>query len=182
MFSAVLSIAILATSAGPAPAQTTPQGKGATQAPADFSNSPVIYDEMDDCDYGLPAGHMPHGWCARGDMYPHYPYMAQPKFYYYFRPYQFFHIPRHQAEVLNYGGDPRNPYDNKIFRNIYDSLEEPEPLPKIPVPAIPDDSPAPPAEPVPPSQASRHEPKLRKVSPPNELRTSEVYGIYDHSP
>lgn len=91
-------------------------------------------------------------------MYPHIPYLAEPKTYYYFRPYNWFHIPRQQAEVLNYGADPRNPYANEVFKNIYEGLEIPivaeqparpaeaVPPPRLNLPALPEEPnvPAPP--------------------------------------
>jgi len=44
--------------------------------------------------------------------------------YYYFRPYNWFHIPDQQQEAANYNGDPRNPYDNRVvFDGLYDGLE-----------------------------------------------------------
>ena len=53
-------------------------------------------------------------------MTPHIPYRAHPKNYYYFRPYNYFHIEQQQREVLNYGGDARHPYANKLFQRVYD--------------------------------------------------------------
>lgn len=67
--------------------------------------------------YGLPDPRYPSG-----DMPPHIPYIAQPKNYYYFRPYNHTHIPVQQQEVRIYGGDPRHPYDNKVLKNIYDGI------------------------------------------------------------
>jgi hypothetical protein len=52
------------------------------------------------------------------------PYVAEPKNYYYFRPYNWFHIPTQQAEAARYNTDPRNPYDNRIvFDELYEGLE-----------------------------------------------------------
>jgi len=43
--------------------------------------------------------------------------------YYYFRPYNWFHISEQQQEAANYEGDPRNPYDNRVvFDGLYDGL------------------------------------------------------------
>ena len=54
-----------------------------------------------------------------GDMTQHVPYLAHPKNYYYFRPYQYFHIADHQREVANYGGNPKHPYANRLFERVY---------------------------------------------------------------
>lgn len=56
----------------------------------------------------------------------HIPYIAEPKNYYYFRPYNWFHIPEHQREVMNHlpPGDPRNPYDARFMQDIYLQIEE----------------------------------------------------------
>jgi len=60
---------------------------------------------------------------APGDLYPHTPYVAHPHFYYYFRPYNWYHIPAQQESVMSYGGDPRHPYANREFQEIYHGLE-----------------------------------------------------------
>jgi hypothetical protein len=65
-------------------------------------------------------------------MYPHFPYRVEPQGYYYFRPYNWFHIPAHQGQVQAYGGDPRHPYANTLFRDVYRAAEQ-EAVP-LPVP------------------------------------------------
>ena len=68
-------------------------------------------------------------------MPPHVPYIAEPKNYYYQRPYNWFHIAGHQAEALRRLGDPRNPYDNRFFQRIYEEVEhEHSPPEKVPSP------------------------------------------------
>ncbi len=75
--------------------------------------------------FGLWSKHgLPHPRHSTCDMPPHFPYMAQPKFYYYFRPYNWFHIEAQQQEVLNYGGDPRHPYANRFFNDVYEQVAE----------------------------------------------------------
>lgn len=64
---------------------------------------------------GLPSPHY-----APGDMTQHIPYIAHPHNFYYFRPYNYFHIPKHQAEVAYYGGNPKHPYANRLFERVYD--------------------------------------------------------------
>ena len=67
---------------------------------------------------------LPSPWHSPGDMTQHIPYVAEPKNYYYFRPYNWFHLPEQQAEAAIYGTDPRNPYDNRVvFDGLYDGLE-----------------------------------------------------------
>ena len=67
---------------------------------------------------------LPSPWHSPGNMTQHIPYVAEPKNYYYFRPYNWFHIPDQQAEAAIYGTDPRNPYDNRVvFDDLYEGLE-----------------------------------------------------------
>lgn len=66
---------------------------------------------------------LPSPWNPPGSMTPHYPYTPCGSTYYYFRPYNWFHIPAQQGEAANYDGDPRNPYDNRVvFDGLYDGL------------------------------------------------------------
>lgn len=58
----------------------------------------------------------------------HYAYLADPKFYYYFRPYNWFQIEPQQQEVENYGLDPRNPYDNRFLQAAYERVEATHPI------------------------------------------------------
>jgi hypothetical protein len=55
-------------------------------------------------------------------MYPHCTYFPASHGYYYFRPYHHSHIAIQQHFVRQWGGDPRNPYDNAIFEGIYDGV------------------------------------------------------------
>ncbi len=65
---------------------------------------------------------LPSPWCPPGNLTGHIPYECCGTYYYY-RPYNWFHIPAQQAEVANYDGDPRNPYDNRpVFDGLYDGL------------------------------------------------------------
>ena len=56
-------------------------------------------------------------------MIPHVAYINPMSSYYYFRPYQFFHVRDQQNEVISYGADPRQPYANLMFPGIYPELE-----------------------------------------------------------
>lgn len=57
------------------------------------------------------------------NMVPHLPYDAQPKTYYYFRPYNWMHIHQHQGEAAIWNAPAGNPYSNKIFQDVYESIE-----------------------------------------------------------
>lgn len=61
-------------------------------------------------------------WRPVGDMTLHIPYVAEPKSYYYLRPYQWFHVEAHQADADVVGIDRRNPYDNRLFDEVYDEV------------------------------------------------------------
>lgn len=54
------------------------------------------------------------------DMPPHYPYYPAMHGYYYFRPYHPAHLVQQRALVETWGGDPRNPYANRIFQTVYE--------------------------------------------------------------
>lgn len=58
-----------------------------------------------------------------GNMPQHFPYVAGPKNYHYFRPYHWTHIADQQHEVKTYGGDPRHPYANDLFQEVYRRIE-----------------------------------------------------------
>lgn len=66
---------------------------------------------------------LPSPWCSPGNMSLHLPCNPCAGTYYYFRPYNWFHIPEQQQEAANYEGDPRNAYDNRVvFDGLYDGL------------------------------------------------------------
>lgn len=81
-----------------------------------------------------------------GNMNQHLPYWADPKFYYYFRPYSFRHIPVQQMEALDWGASPGMPYSNKMFQQVYADLP-----PEQPIEFVPYDSEDEPAAPMPPA-------------------------------
>jgi len=60
---------------------------------------------------------------TRCNMIPHVAYINPTASYYYFRPYQAFHVREQQNEVISYGADPRQPYANLLFRTLYTELE-----------------------------------------------------------
>ncbi len=57
-----------------------------------------------------------HGDC---NMVPHSAYYPELHGYYYFRPYHYSHIRQHQEFVSSFGEDPRAPYANGIFQQVY---------------------------------------------------------------
>ncbi|MFN3151997.1 hypothetical protein [Bremerella sp.] len=73
---------------------------------------------------GFYARHcLPSPWHAPGNMTPHIPYVAYPKTYYYFRPYNMLHIPDQQARAAAWVENPALPYSNGIFDKVYAELE-----------------------------------------------------------
>ena len=53
------------------------------------------------------------------DMVPHVPYFPEYHGNYYFRPYSYHHVLMQQEIVKSWGGDPRHPYANDLFKKIY---------------------------------------------------------------
>jgi hypothetical protein len=85
-------------------------------------------------------------WHSDCDMYPHYPYFPSLHGNYYFRPYGLEQLRRQQQFVASWGGDPRDPYANTVFRRVYqetkggqtgppakkESVSPPTPKPSVP--------------------------------------------------
>ncbi len=100
--------------------------------PADAGHAHYGGGYCADCDAGCRAfgcrhiARLLHIFPSPGDMPMHIPYIAEPKNYYYFRPYNWFHIPEQQREVMMHTppGDPRNPYDTRFMQDIYLQMEE----------------------------------------------------------
>lgn len=71
-----------------------------------------------------------HLWCrwrhCGCDMPMHYPYPAAVPGHYYFRPYSVAGLRSQQEVVLQWGGDPQDPYSNEIFDRVYKQLEAEE--------------------------------------------------------
>lgn len=61
-----------------------------------------------------------YGRCA---LPQHFPYTVPNQGYYYSRPYNMNHIRLQQITVSRWGGDPRNPYGNRIFKDVYAALK-----------------------------------------------------------
>lgn len=57
------------------------------------------------------------------NMYQHYPYQPDNHGYYYFRPYNYPYVWKHQQWVANVGADPRNPYTRAMFIPVYEQFE-----------------------------------------------------------
>jgi len=65
-----------------------------------------------------------HSHCIlRPDMPPHIPYQPCYHGHYYFRPYQYLDVLSQRQAAERLGEDPRNPYANRIFEQIYKSVE-----------------------------------------------------------
>lgn len=67
--------------------------------------------------------------CAMCDMVQHHVYYPAMHGYYYFRPYNWRTVPRQQAFVVGWGGDPRNPYSNAVFKGVYAEYKAAHPAP-----------------------------------------------------
>ncbi len=120
----------LAAEAVPAPAATPANpSSGASAVPAP---SPV----QGACPYQVAGAPLPGGmiqivpgpdyaspwwkwWaCARCRL-PHLTYPPPVPGTYYFRPYSVIGLRDNQADVLLWGGDPRDPYANDVFDRVY---------------------------------------------------------------
>ena len=71
-------------------------------------------------------------------MYQHYAYYPEMHGYYYFRPYNWTHLAEHQQIATEWGEDPRNPYANTLFDQVYaDYFAENGEAAETPVPPEP---------------------------------------------
>jgi hypothetical protein len=77
--------------------------------------APVPDPATSPCDCACD-GAAPHCCCCR--MPQHHPYFPSLHGYYYFRPYNYSQIAQQQAFVAGYGGDPRNPFANEVFKRV----------------------------------------------------------------
>ncbi|MBA4018544.1 MAG: hypothetical protein C0483_15370 [Pirellula sp.] len=59
---------------------------------------------------------------STGDLVQHMPHFGTTHGYYYFRPYHVMHVFSQQELATRWNGDPRNPYDNTMFQNVYQQL------------------------------------------------------------
>lgn len=66
---------------------------------------------------------LPCPWRSTCNLFQHVPYYVEPKTYYYFRPYNFTHVWQQRKQVAAWGGDPRHPYSNEIFKQVYRELD-----------------------------------------------------------
>lgn len=57
------------------------------------------------------------------DMHQHYPYVPDNLGYYYFAPYNYTMVWKHQQWITTIGGDPRNPYSRSMFIPVYEQFE-----------------------------------------------------------
>lgn len=74
------------------------------------------------CGIVCGRGHCGHiKWChvhSTCDMYPHYAYYPEHHGYYYFRPYNYTTVLKHQEEILRLGGQPSNPYSVSMLKPL----------------------------------------------------------------
>jgi hypothetical protein len=128
-----------ATQSGPTPAVKTPNAvpQPEPEQQASKSPAPVMSDDgyegeyyegdyceaCEDCKYGMCDLHRDLKAMSR-NMHPHYPYVAQPWTYYYFRPYNYTHVKQQQEEAAGWGADPAQPYGRKLFDKVYEDLEK----------------------------------------------------------
>ncbi|MFI4875419.1 MAG: hypothetical protein ACIALR_08785 [Blastopirellula sp. JB062] len=66
---------------------------------------------------------LPSPWCCPGNMSQHYPYVATPHFYYYFRPYNAAQIAPQQVVAEQWVANPRLPYANGVFDEVYSQFD-----------------------------------------------------------
>jgi hypothetical protein len=78
-------------------------------------NSPVM-----DCRNGRCRSCCKDSTC---NMYQHFPYQPDNHGYYYFRPYNYTMVWKHQQWIANLGADPRNPYTRAMFVPVYEQFE-----------------------------------------------------------
>ncbi|MCL4207223.1 MAG: hypothetical protein KJ000_32480 [Pirellulaceae bacterium] len=133
-----------------------------------------------------------NGCCGNTcNMPQHLMYHPTQHGYYYFIPYNHRTVLQQKLAVARYGGDPRNPYDNSMFQNIYEGLEPvsfelrdlrpatpaapptPETPPAPEMPALPPEVPQAPVTPPPPIE--------RQLDPPAELPQAVPPTVIDPS-
>jgi len=107
----VMLLAISANGDGASPPQPEP-----------LAGAPAEMQSFQPCECG-EGGCLPTCLHHCGDMVPNFGYVASPKTYYYFRPYQYFHVPMQQRQALEWGADPGLPYSNAIFQDVYKAIE-----------------------------------------------------------
>ncbi len=77
-------------------------------------------------DFNSPCRNCNKGRCCKDstcDMHQHYPYEPDNHGYYYFRPYNYTAVWKHQQWTATIGGDPRNPYSRALFIPVYEQFE-----------------------------------------------------------
>lgn len=91
----------------------------------------------------MPGESYSSSYYEGSSMLPHLAYFPALHGYYYFRPYSLRHLQQHQAAVVRWGGDPRNPYANVIFERLDDGFQT-DPA-RVPAEEIPTPNPYNPA-------------------------------------
>ena len=112
----------------------SPMGLSAPVAPAVTGNamSAIGRPSQEDCCFA-PASGMAIGnrlWLKpTGDLTQHQ-YPTPLRTYYYFRPYSHTHLSVQKDKAVSYGANPRAPYSNAIFRQVYETVS-PQFLPRV---------------------------------------------------
>lgn len=109
---------------------------------------------------------------APGNLYQHMPYLAEPKTYYYFRPYNYTMIPVQHAEGMGLGAPAGLPYSNEMFERVYEEYAVQKPVEFVPYPPDSPEGKTTPPMPMPPTDTpmplppSNEPPATQPVPPP----------------
>lgn len=111
-------------------------------------------------------------------MHQRMPYWNNERGYYYFRPYHVVHVLKQQDRAASWGGNPNNPYDNRMLDRVHAEWAEdyrlrqknkaPEELPETPGldPEMETPEGTKPGETTPPKEEVKPEEKKPAVEPP----------------
>ena len=105
--------------------ELTPIAEPENGVPVEIHEGVETCERVGSCGCGVSGGHgfwcrWFHGTC---DMPQHHAYFPPMHGYYYFRPYHPGHVSRQQQFMTQFGGDPRHPYANRLFKKIYAEYE-----------------------------------------------------------
>ncbi len=89
----------------------------------DFTTTVEVGDGCGECNCEMPGYVCRHGGvcclCCPCDMVPHYPYYPPLHGHYYFRPYSYAELLAQRDFAPLIGEDPRAPYSNRVFAEVY---------------------------------------------------------------
>lgn len=122
-----------------------------------------VYGNGNTCSSGDGISGLPCCFDSTCNLFPHVPYYVEPKTYYYFRPYNHNQVFLQRDQVMRWGGDPRHPYANEIFQQVYRDLDG-----QVTEPGVPHAAPITPnAAPIAPGEAAPEVPPRGAQSPTN---------------